>query len=298
MRKSGLLIVDKEAGFTSFDVVAKLRGMLKIKKIGHSGTLDPDATGVLLILIGKATKALPYLGNHDKTYLATLCLGKTTDTYDATGTFTSVSDMIVSEPQISETILRFIGKQKQIPPMYSAKKVNGKKLYELARAGVEIERKPCDIEIYDISIMEISYPRVQISVRCSEGTYIRSLIHDIGQELGCGAYMERLRRTEASGYGIEDSHTLGQIQSYCDTDRMDEILLPLDGMFPYRKFLCSAHCDVLLNNGNAVLKRNVTDCDAAEDELIRMYRSDGVFAGLYRVTGELCKPEKNFLEEP
>ena len=272
--------------------------MLKIKKIGHSGTLDPDATGVLLILIQKATKALPYLQDHDKSYHATMYLGKTTDTYDAGGKVTSESDAIVSDEQISETILHFIGKQKQLPPMYSAKKVDGKKLYELARKGIEVERKPSDIEIYGISIEEISFPRVSFSVDCSEGTYIRSLIHDMGQQLGCGAYMESLRRTKASGYLLKDAHTLEEIQKSCDDGSVSDLIIPLCDLFPYKKYVCDPSADTLLNNGNSIDLKLVSDSDAKEGEYLRLLRSDGAFVGIYRRDHSVLRLEKFFLEEP
>ena len=198
--KSGLIVVYKEAGFTSFDVVAKLRGILKTKKIGHTGTLDPSATGVLPVVIGKATKAINYMDDHDKTYVATLCFGKTTDTYDGDGKVLTESDVVVSKEEFFSCVESFRGKQKQIPPMYSAKKVNGKKLYELAREGIEIERKPEDIEIYRFDVLDFSFPNAKVLVSCSKGTYIRSLIHDMGQALNCGAYMTSLERVEACGF--------------------------------------------------------------------------------------------------
>ena len=154
--KSGIIIVNKEAGFTSFDVVAKLRGILHIKKIGHTGTLDPNACGVLPIVIGKATKAIDYIENHDKAYEAKLVLGKTTDTYDSDGEILEESDIRITKDEFEKELFTFLGKQKQIPPMYSAKKVDGKKLYELAREGKVIERKPSDIEIYDIKLLSLS----------------------------------------------------------------------------------------------------------------------------------------------
>ncbi len=295
--KSGLLVVDKERGFTSFDVVAKLRGMLKEKKIGHSGTLDPDATGLLLILLGKATKALPYLKNHDKTYRATLYLGRTTDTYDASGNVTGSCDKIVSDEQIIETILSFKGKQKQLPPMSSAKKINGKKLYELAREGKEVERKEADIEIYDLEVKNVAFPRVEICVSCSSGTYIRSLIHDIGQKLGTGAYMESLRRTMASGYDISDSHTLEEIQTACDNGLQEDLVIPLKELFSYPTFVCKKEADFLLNNGNRIPLELAEVKDVKPDDLLCLCRSDGIFAGIYRMTDRDLKLEKYFLEE-
>ena len=188
--KSGIINVYKEAGYTSFDVVAKLRGILHIKKIGHTGTLDPDAVGVLPICIGKATKVCDMLTNTDKTYVATLLMGVSTDTYDISGTILDEKEVNVTPEMVEKTIKSFIGEQDQIPPMYSAIKVNGKKLYELAREGKVIERKARRINIYNIEIIDINLPRVKMRIDCSKGTYIRSLCNDIGEKLGCHGCMD------------------------------------------------------------------------------------------------------------
>lgn len=295
--KSGLIIVYKEAGFTSFDVVAKLRGICKTKKIGHTGTLDPSATGVLPVVIGKATKAINYIEDHDKTYVAGVTFGRTTDTYDGDGKVLSSSDVTVTKEEFLECIKGFIGKQKQIPPMYSAKKINGKKLYELARAGIEVERKPENIEIFELSLLDFDYPNAKILVSCSKGTYIRSLIHDMGQALGCGAYMSSLERTKACGFCKEQSHTLEELQNLADAEKLEDAILPLDEMFFCPKCYCSAEANVFVENGNTVPYKYVTfdETDSAGG-WYRTYHSDGRFAGLYKKEKDGLKLEKFFLE--
>ena len=294
--KSGIIIVNKEAGFTSFDVVAKLRGILHIKKIGHTGTLDPNACGVLPIVIGKATKAIDYIENHDKAYEAKLVLGKTTDTYDSDGEILEESDIRITKDEFEKELFTFLGKQKQIPPMYSAKKVDGKKLYELAREGKVIERKPSDIEIYDIKLLSFSYPEAKIYVSCSKGTYIRSLIHDLGQNLGCGACMTELLRTNACGYSFDNSFTLSEIESYRDEDRLDEIIHPLEDLFSCVKLQCSPESASLLENGNKIPFSMVEEADVKEEQMVGLYHPDQRFVGLYKKKNDCYKLEKFFLE--
>ena len=210
----GIINVYKEKGFTSHDVVAKLRGIVGQKKIGHTGTLDPDATGVLPVCLGKATKLCDLLTDKNKTYEAVLLLGKTTDTQDITGeVLEEKSTEALTEEKVREAIEGFIGDYEQIPPMYSALKVNGKKLYELAREGKVIERKARLVKILDIQILEIDLPKVRMEVSCSKGTYIRTLCHDIGEKLGCGGCMESLIRTRVSTFRIEDAKTLDEIET-------------------------------------------------------------------------------------
>ena len=192
----GVLNIRKEKGYTSFDVVAKLRGILHMKKIGHTGTLDPEAEGVLPVVLGKATKLVDLLTEKQKTYEALLHLGLETDTQDMTGTVLEEKPVEVTEEEVRTVIRSFLGEQQQIPPMYSALKVDGKKLYELAREGKIVERKPRAVQFYEIEIKKIELPYVRFSVTCSKGTYIRTLCHDIGQKLGCGGCMEELLRTD------------------------------------------------------------------------------------------------------
>ena len=294
--KSGIIIVNKEAGFTSFDVVAKLRGILHMKKIGHTGTLDPNACGVLPVVIGKATKAIDYIENHDKSYVAKLVLGKTTDTYDSDGKVLEESTQKITGEEFEKELLTFLGKQKQLPPMYSAKKVDGKKLYELAREGKVVERKPSDIEIYDIKLLSYEYPEAEIFVSCSKGTYIRSLIHDLGQNLGCGACMTGLLRTTACGYSLENSYTLGEIEKIRDEGRLDEIIHPLEGLFSCKKLHCLPESAKLLENGNKIPLSLAEESEITEGELVGLYHPDQRFVGLYKKCNDCYKLEKFFLE--
>ena len=204
----GIINIHKEKGYTSHDVVAKLRGIVGQKKIGHTGTLDPDATGVLPVCFGKATKLCDMLTDKDKTYETVMLLGKTTDTQDITGTVIAEQPFEhLNSEIVKEKVLSFVGDYQQVPPMYSALKVNGKKLYELAREGIEIERKARPVSIFAIDILEVRLPRVKMRVSCSKGTYIRTLCHDIGQALGCGAIMQSLVRTKSGRFDIKDSVT-------------------------------------------------------------------------------------------
>lgn len=224
---NGFLNVYKESGMTSHDVVAKLRKILNTKAIGHTGTLDPNATGVLPIAVGVATKAITYLEQDDKIYKAELTLGITTDTEDIWGKVVkekNVKDFTLTDEEIESVIKSFIGKIKQIPPMYSAIKVNGKKLYELARDGIEIERAAREIEIFDIFDIEILNEKVRFTVHCSKGTYVRTLCSDIGYKLGCGAVMSNLERIKAGQFNIETSQTLKEIECSPNFIKTDEIL--------------------------------------------------------------------------
>ena len=209
---NGVVIVRKEKGMTSFGVVAAMRRIFSIKKVGHTGTLDPDAEGVLPVCIGRATKLVETLTRGTKTYRADLLLGVVTDTQDTTGTVLQESPVEVSEEEVRETILSFRGRQKQLPPMYSAVKVNGQKLVDLARRGIEVERKERDVEFLDIRILSVDLPKVTFEVTCSHGSYIRTLCHDIGQKLGCGGAMDALVRTRVGEFAIEDALTLDEIR--------------------------------------------------------------------------------------
>jgi len=230
---NGILCIDKPTGFTSFDVVAKLRGMAKTKKIGHGGTLDPMATGVLPLFIGGATKASDLLPNQDKGYIATFRLGLTTDTLDITGRVLEERPVTAGEDQVAAAVAGFEGKSSQLPPMYSAVRVKGQRLYDLARQGVEVERSPRKIEIFNIKMLA-SDPvggEYTIDVHCSKGTYIRSLCHDIGERLGCGATLTALRRRLACGYTLEDCITLEEAQVLADAGGLEHRLLPVETAF-------------------------------------------------------------------
>ena len=229
---NGILNVYKEKGYTSHDVVAKLRGIVGQKKIGHTGTLDPDAEGVLPVCLGRATKVCDMLTEKDKTYEAVLLLGKETDTQDISGTVLRVGETEgLTQEQVKDCVMSFVGEYDQIPPMYSALKVNGKKLYELAREGKTIERKSRKVEIKEIRILEMALPRVRMEVSCSKGTYIRTLCHDIGEKLGCFGCMESLLRTKVSRFEIESSLKLSEIQKKREEGKLSEIITPLDAVF-------------------------------------------------------------------
>ncbi len=228
---NGILNIYKERGFTSHDVVAKLRGILKMKKIGHTGTLDPDACGVLPVCVGTATKVCGFLSGENKTYETTLLLGRETDTQDISGRCLREQPVEVSEEQIRQVVASFVGDGWQIPPMYSAVKIDGKRLYKLAREGKIVERDPRQVCFYDIDILSIERPRVRLRVSCSKGTYIRTLCHDIGQALGCGGCMEALLRTQSGPYRIEDSITLSHLETLVEAGRLQEALQPPDALF-------------------------------------------------------------------
>ena len=228
---NGIINVYKEQGFTSFDVVAKLRGILKQKKIGHTGTLDPDAVGVLPVCLGNATKLCDMLTDKKKEYIAEFVLGKITDTQDISGTVLEEKDVMCSEDEVLETIKSFVGTYEQLPPMYSAIKVDGKRLYELARQGKEVERKKRPVTLYEIEILVMDLPHVSIRVLCSKGTYIRTLCHDIGQKLSCGAVMTSLERTMSGQFSKDTAYTLAEIAAIRDKDQLDSILIPVDSVF-------------------------------------------------------------------
>lgn len=281
----GIINVYKEKGFTSHDVVAKLRGIVGQKKIGHTGTLDPDATGVLPVCLGKATKLCDLLTDKNKTYEAVLLLGKTTDTQDITGeVLEEKSTEALTEEKVREAIEGFIGDYEQIPPMYSALKVNGKKLYELAREGKVIERKARPVKILDIQILEIDLPKVRMEVSCSKGTYIRTLCHDIGEKLGCGGCMESLIRTRVSTFWIEDAKTLDEIETLKQEGKLAELLVPIDAMFPfYPKITVKDDWKAFAKNGNPLdLKMLKEACGQDEETQVRLYDESGKFIAIYQ----------------
>ena len=292
--KSGIINVYKEAGYTSFDVVAKMRGILGIKKIGHTGTLDPDATGVLPVCIGKATKVCDLLTDKDKTYEAVMRLGVVTDTQDMTGQVLEEHAVTVTE----DAVRRAVGQIEQVPPMYSALKVGGQKLCNLARKGIEVERKPRPVTIYEIRIKNIALPLVTMEVHCSKGTYIRTLCQDIGQALGCGGCMESLVRTQVASFAVADSLTLAQIEEAKKEDRLDQILLPIDQVFSaYPKVYASEEADKRLVNGNAIEQMQARADEAIDEgDAVRIYLSDGRFVGIYHLNEHQFKLKKMFLE--
>lgn len=305
---NGILNVYKEPGFTSHDVVAKLRGICKQKKIGHTGTLDPEASGVLPVCLGSATKLCDLLTEKDKEYRAVMLLGCETDTQDTTGTVLSEHEVTASEEEVRDAVLSFAGPYDQIPPMYSALKVNGQKLCDLARAGKVVERKSRRITIHSIEIEEICLPRVTMKVFCSRGTYIRTLCHDIGQKLGCGGAMEKLIRTRSGRFGLEEAYKLSEIQKLSDEGRLEEILMPVETVFEGLLAVQAVGAgQKLLENGNPLECRHVKllsggtplDCAPEDGTQARVYDENGHFTGVYawRKAEERLKPVKMFLEK-
>lgn len=294
----GIIVVHKEKGFTSFDVVAKLRGILKQKKIGHTGTLDPDATGVLPVCLGCATKLCDMLTDTTKVYEAELLLGVTTDTQDTSGTVLESKSVEVTVDEVKKVILSFIGEQKQIPPMYSALKVDGRKLYELAREGKTVERKARDITIDNIEIVEIDLPKVRMVVTCSKGTYIRTLCHDIGDALECGGAMASLIRRKTAGFTLEEAKTLDEIAAMMEAGEIGNVIKGVDTVFEgYPKALVKEEFIKAVQNGNWLYAHMLdvsTEDRNAED--IRIYGTDDVFYGIYGYCEECkaFKPKKMF----
>ena len=279
----GIINVYKEKGYTSHDVVAKLRGIAGQKKIGHTGTLDPDAEGVLPVCLGKATKVCELLTDKDKTYRAVLFLGQTTDTQDASGTVLETSDVSnLNEVQVTEAVQSFVGEYAQIPPMYSALKVGGKKLYELAREGKTVERKARNVMIHSIKILRVDLPRVEMEVSCSKGTYIRTLCHDIGEKLGVGGCMESLLRVQVGRFVLADSSRLSEIQKAKEDGNLEKILQPIDSVFEqYRAVRIRPDKEKRLQNGNSFRKPDRLQ-NYDDQEMVRVYDSNGHFAAVYR----------------
>ena len=296
---NGIIIVNKETGFTSHDVVAKLRGICGQKKIGHTGTLDPAATGVLPVCLGSGTKLCDMLTDRDKEYVAELLLGVETDTQDTTGSVLRESPVTVTEEEVSRACLSFLGDYDQIPPMYSALKVDGKKLYELARAGKEVERKARRVRILELEILEMRLPVVKLRVVCSKGTYIRTLCSDIGQKLGCGGAMQSLQSTKAGRFRLEDALTLGDLQQLKDSGELERVVQPVDSLFEETPALrVTAEAARLLENGNALFPAQFAETVTPEPERwVRVYRPDGRFAGIYAYEEQKrwYRPVKMFL---
>lgn len=296
----GIVIVHKEKGFTSHDVVAKMRGICGQKKIGHTGTLDPEATGVLPVCLGSGTRLCDMLTERDKEYVAELRLGVETDTQDMTGTVLSARPVEVDGAQVRETVLSFLGSYMQTPPMYSALKINGKKLYELAREGKEVERQAREVQIREIEILDICLPVVRLRVVCSKGTYIRTLCADIGQRLDCGGAMESLTRTRVGKFSLVEAYTLTQLQELRDQGRLSRAILPVESVFENCPVL-HVRCDLarLLENGNALTVEQTAEKERyAPGRWVRVYRPDNRFAGIYAYDEEKGRyqPVKMFLE--
>ena len=298
---NGVINIYKIKGFTSHDVVAKLRGIMKQKKIGHTGTLDPDATGVLPVCLGSATKLCDMLTDKEKEYVAKVRLGIVTDTQDMTGTVLCQKEVNVNEKQVTEALQTFVGEYEQIPPMYSALKVNGKKLYELAREGKEVERKARPVTIHYIEIMDMQLPELTIRVGCSKGTYIRTLCHDLGERLGCGAAMAALERTKSGEFTVETALTLAELEKKlkeAGDNRgavIEDYVIPVDKMFSkLQELRLLPEWERLVQNGNSFeernLKKELQNKKRTDKSEYRVYIGDNVFMGVYRY----CEAQRKF----
>ena len=295
MERSGVINIYKEAGYTSHDVVAKLRGILKQKKIGHTGTLDPQAQGVLPVCLGKGTKLCDLLADHDKEYEAVLRLGITTDTQDMEGNVLQESSVQVSEEEVRTCILSFQGEQMQVPPMYSALKVNGKKLYELAREGKVVERKARPVTFHKIEVLWMELPKVKIRVQCSKGTYIRTLCNDIGEKLGCGGCMEELLRTRVERFALEDAVKLDEVQKAMKEGTVDSLIFPVDRIFDqYPTAKTTTQGDLLVHNGNRLFSELLQEEPEVESGYVRVYDSEDTFIGLFEKKTDQLVPVKMF----
>lgn len=299
---NGIMNIYKEAGYTSHDVVAKLRGIVRQKKIGHTGTLDPDAVGVLPVCFGSATKLCDMMTDKSKEYEAIMRLGVTTDTQDFSGKILTESIVGVSEAEVEDAVMGFVGGYEQIPPMYSALKVNGKKLYELARAGKEVERQPRHIDIGYIRILDIDLPEVRFVVGCSKGTYIRTLCSDIGEKLGCGAAMAELKRTRVGDFRIEDSIRLSQVEELMRLGTYGDYVVAPDSIFSeYEGAAVKSEAEKALLNGNKLDLRQL-NLDShtffADGDLLRVYNGRQEFKAVYTfVKSEgVFRPYKMFLD--
>jgi tRNA pseudouridine55 synthase len=284
---NGVINIYKPEGISSFDVVRQIRKLSNTKKVGHTGTLDPLATGVLPICIGKGTKIVDYILSKDKTYKAELMLGIITDTYDREGSILENNEVILSEDKISEVIYSFIGESMQIPPMFSAIKINGKKLYELARQGITVPRKERKVILSSIVINKIDLPKVSITVNCSKGTYIRSLCYDIGKALGCGCTMWNLERTSTGMFSVEDSIPLSSINS----ENINNYIISIEkALIDYKKVCFSSEFEKALLNGVTIVSNPILD-ELNIDELYRVYFEDNSFIGLGKMTEKGFKME-------
>ena len=285
---NGILCVNKPQDFTSFDVVAKLRGILKMKRLGHGGTLDPMATGVLPVFVGTAARVCDMMPDNSKSYRAGFRLGLVSDTQDITGDISETSDMPVNISDIKSVIPDFTGEIFQIPPMYSAVQVNGQRLYDLARKGIEVERPPRNVFIEKIEIIEYNEKdrTGMLEIFCGKGTYVRTVINDIGHKLGCGGIMTSLVRTSSGGFTLDDCHSFDEIQRAADENRTEDLIIPTDRVFASYEKIC-------LNETQTRMYRNGVKLDLARVRNIkdnvteyRVYGSDGGFIGIARADFE------------
>ncbi len=284
---NGIVIIDKPQEWTSQDVTARLRRVFNTRRIGHGGTLDPMATGVLPVFVGRATRGVEFFEHAEKTYEATLQLGITTDTEDTSGTVLTRQDVHISETEFLNILPAFRGKIMQVPPMYSALKINGQKLVDLARKGNTVERQPREIEIFELTLLEFTGDTARLRVRCSKGTYIRTLCKDIGEALGCGGCMAALRRVQAGEYTIEEAVPL---QELLDAENSEGYLRPVDSMFRnYPAVTLSSKQETRCRNGNSFSVK-------IEDGTYRAYGQNGEFLSLSKVEDGVMSTIKSFFE--
>ena len=288
---NGILVIDKSAGWTSQDVAAKLRGVFHERRVGHGGTLDPMATGVLPVFIGRATRAAEFLESAEKEYVAGLHLGVVTDTQDTSGTVLETNSVCVTRAQLEAALRQFLGPIEQIPPMYSAIKINGQKLYELARRGQEVARRPRSITIHALELLEGEGADWAIRVRCSKGTYVRTLCHDLGRALGCGGCMSSLRRTRAGSFTLAQAVTMQQVLDFAAGQDPQQLLMPVDAVF-------AAHPPLIVTLGQAAKLKNGAQVKDWQFQpgTYRVYAEDGEFLLLGRVEGGVLTTIKSFFE--
>ena len=288
---NGIIIIDKPQKWTSNDVVSRLRRVFNTRRIGHGGTLDPMATGVLPVFVGRATRGVEFFEHAEKVYETTIRFGLTTDTEDITGKVLTETEVCLTEEELQKVLPRFRGEILQVPPMYSAIKVNGQKLYDLARKGREVERQPRPITIHELQLLDFSGNEARLRVRCSKGTYIRTLCKDIGEALGCGGCMAALRRVQAGEYTLEGSIPLRQLLDISEAGgEVEHLLRPVDTMFAsHEKLRLNEKQARLAKNGNAF----ASDC---ADGTYRVYAPDGEFLALCRAEGGQVKTIKSFFE--
>ena len=288
---NGILVIDKSAGWTSQDVAAKLRGVFHERRVGHGGTLDPMATGVLPVFIGRATRAAGLLESAEQEYVAGLRLGVVTDTQDTSGTVLETNSVCVTRAQLEAALRQFLGPIEQIPPMYSAIKINGQKLYELARRGQEVARRPRSITIHALELLEGEGADWTVRVRCSKGTYVRTLCDDLGRALGCGGCMSSLRRTRAGSFTLAQAVTMQQVLDFAAGQDPQQLLMPVDAVF-------AAHPPLIVTLGQAAKLKNGAQVKDWQFQpgTYRVYAEDGEFLLLGRVEGGVLTTIKSFFE--
>ncbi len=288
---NGILLIDKPSGWTSSDVVAKLRGVLHERRVGHAGTLDPLATGLLVVFVGRATRAAEFAESQDKRYRAGLRLGLSTDTQDITGRVLEERPVTVTEEQLEAALAAFQGEQEQIPPMYSAIKIKGQKLYEIARRGGSVERKPRRIAVHELRLCGREGEDFLLDIHCSKGTYVRTLCHDIGAFLGCGGCMSSLRRTAAGDFSLDRAYTLEQVIAAADRGEAEALLLPVDSLFAnFPALTTDAKGERQIRNGCPI------QAPGAAGGLCRVYSPSGDFLALGQGERGSVRVIKSFFE--